>query len=207
MKTLIKEFERLAVDQDETGFNILTGSNWRNLGGGAFVCDTYFDLAGMSQQDKTMFFSGATVQDVSGPSVNPATAGDLIRVADIMTTTPITDLEAVLYITDGNLLGTTQTLTFDQTIYGRVRVYNMDIDNLAGSYAILLHDDQTGSLSPTASDRVYCYRAVVIVGSQARYDVLGARYILRAEAKEEPEYEYLMRLKRSYELQNEPDRD
>jgi hypothetical protein len=35
----------------------------------------------------------------------------------------------------------------------------------------------------------------------------GARYLLRASAKEEAEFEYLMRLKRSYDLQNEPDVD
>lgn len=207
MKTLAKEFQRLAVDMSGGAGTIISGEGWRDLGGGAFVASTYFDLAGMSMEQKTLFFSGATVQDVSGPAFTPATAGNLIRVADIMTSTPITDVEAVLYTTDGNFATGGQTLTFQQTIYGRVRIFNMDIDNLAGGYGILLHDNQTGSLSATASDRIYCYRAVIYSGADTRFDVLGARYLLRAEAKEEPEYEYLMRLKRSYELQNEPDRD
>ena len=47
----------------------------------------------------------------------------------------------------------------------------------------------------------------VAVTADSTVAVTGARYMLRATAKEEPEYEYLMRLKRSYELQNEPDRD
>ena len=72
---------------------------------------------------------------------------------------------------------------------------------------ITIADNQLGSLEATASDRIYCYRVVLYSGAVARFDVYPARYILRADAKEEPEYQYLMRLKRSYELQNQPDRD
>ena len=210
MKTLAKEIGRLAVTKAGPNFTINVGDNWRQIGGppgNAFVSSTYFDLAGLAIDDKTLFFDGATVQEASSPSFNPATAGNLLRVADIMTTSPITDTEAILYITDANFAGSPTTLTFDQTIYGRVRVYNMDLDNLAGAYAILLSDNQTGSLSATASDRIYCYRVVVYDGADGRFDLLAARYILSAHAKEEPEHQYLMRLKRSYELQNQPDRD
>ena len=94
-----------------------------------------------------------------------------------------------------------------ETVYARVRVFNMDLDNLAGGYSILLSDTQTGSLEPSASDRIYCYRVVQYNGADTRFDIFPARYILRADAKEEPEYEYLMRLKRSYELQQRFDRD
>jgi len=37
--------------------------------------------------------------------------------------------------------------------------------------------------------------------------VYPARYILRAMAKEEADYQYIMRLKRSYDLQQRFDRD
>jgi hypothetical protein len=108
-----------------------------------------------------------------------------------------------------NMKGPYSTLTFDQTVYGRVRTFNMDLDNVAGGFYILLSDHQTGSLEPTASDRIYCYRAVSfgVNNSDGQHSVFAGRYLLRADAKEEPEFEYLMRLKRSYELQNEPDRD
>ena len=76
-------------------------------------------------------------------------------------------------------------------------------------HCFILGDHQTGSLDATASDRIYCYRAVTFLQTQnpCLIAIPSARYLLRAEAKEEPEYEYLMRLKRSYELQNEPDND
>ena len=73
----------------------------------------------------------------------------------------------------------------------------------------LVSDDQLGSMNPTASDRVYSYRivSVSLSGTNKDVTVLASRQILSAEAREEPEFEYLMRLKRSYELQNEPDVD
>jgi hypothetical protein len=212
MKTLAKEFDRIAVVKAGPAYTIQTGTgtNWRQLGGpagNAFVASTYFDLAGMSMEEKTLFFSGAALQEVLNPSKTTAAAGDIVQVADIMSTTPLRDQEAANYIYGANLASGDSTLTFEQTIYGRVRHYNIDLDNQAGSYMIALSDNQTGSLAATASDRIYCYRVLLIIGSDGRYDLFGARYLLRAEAKEEPEYEYLMRLKRSYELQNQPDRD
>ena len=89
----------------------------------------------------------------------------------------------------------------------RLRVLNTDLDNQAATFMIPISDEQMGSLEPTASDRIYCYRIVSLTGTDGSYGVYPVRYLLRAEAKEEPEYEYLMRLKRSYELQNQPDRD
>lgn len=215
MKTLTKEFPLLQVNKVGPAYTIndsVTGSNWRKLDAlpttRIFIADTYFDLAGMSQQEKTLFFKGAAMQETLLPSVSPATVGDGMIVADIMCTTPITDTEAFQFSLTGNMLGSLSTLTFDQTIYGRIRTFNVDIDNQAGGYAIVLADNQCGSLEATASDRIYCYRVVTMLASAD--GVLGlypARYILQADAREEPEYEYLMRLKRSYELQQRADRD
>ena len=212
MKTLTKEFGILQVDKVGPVYSIdtnLSNSNWRQLtpGGGIFVADTYFDLGGLAMEDKTLFFEGAAMQEILPPSVTVGTAGDLMNIVDIMCTKPLTDNEVALYTTYGNIVGGI-ALTFDQTIYGRVRTLNMDLDNLAGGYFITLGDNQTGSLEATASDRIYCYRMAAIgVAADSSVTVAGARYILRASAKEEPEYQYLMRLKRSYELQERIDRD
>ena len=74
---------------------------------------------------------------------------------------------------------------------------------------VTVNEQQIGSLQPTASDRVYSY-SVLVMGSPIGADTITispCRHLLRAEAREEKEYEYLMRLKRSYELQQEPDVD
>jgi hypothetical protein len=211
-KTLTKEFGLLKVDLAGGVYNInqnLSYSGWRPVSTQAFIADTYFDLAGLSMDDKTLFFDGAAMQEVLPPAQTTAAAGDLVNVVDIMSSIPMTDSEVALFVTRGNMMGSGTGLTFHETIFARNRVFNTDLDNQAGGYFISLGDNQLGSLEPTASDRIYCYRyvAVALTGPVTSLEVYPARYILRARAKEEPEYEYLMRLKRSYELQNEPDRD
>ncbi|MHC4913818.1 MAG: hypothetical protein ACYTE5_12625 [Planctomycetota bacterium] len=213
-KTLAKEFDSLQVDFDGVNYSLSAGianSGWRQIfpNLGVFVNSTYFDLAGMTLEEKTLFFEGAAMQEVLNPQFTPASPGDGMIVVDIMSQIPLTDAEVNNFKISGNLATSpSSTLTFDQTIYGRIRYMNVDLDNQAGSFTITVSDNQLGSLSPTASDRIYCYRYVTIAqGAPGISTLFGARYLLRAESKEEAEYQYLMRLKRSYELQNEPDRD
>ena len=215
MKTLTKEFGILKANLAGGLWTIdqnLSIGGWRQLTPSLpqFIADTYFDLAGLTIDDKTLFFEGAAMQEILPPALTTATAGDLLNVVDILSTTPLTDNEVALFATQGNFIGSGSTLTFDQTIFARSRIFNMDLDNVAGGYFILLGDNQLGSLESTASDRIYVYRYAVASRAQAAttsLELYGARYILRAKAVEEPEYEYLMRLKRSYELQQRIDRD
>jgi hypothetical protein len=211
MKTLTKEFSTLGVDKAGVIYTIQNDVfGWEQITPTQqfFVARTYFDLGGLTMDDKTLFFEAAGVQDVHNPTSVPAAAGNLAVVIDILSNKPLTNTECLSVISFGNMLTTVSAnLTFDQTIYMRHRIYNTDLDNVAGSYMITLSDNQLGSMSPTASDRVYVTRIVSFAGGDGSYTVTPVRYIVRATAKEEPEFEYLMRLKRSYELQQEPDRD
>ena len=211
MKTMTKEFGAFSVTKAGPVYTINADVfGWEQIAPGAqfFVARTYFDLAGLTMDDKTLFFEAAGVQDVSNPTSVPAAAGNIAAVIDILSNKPLTNTEALNAIVSGNMVSTASAnLTFDQTIYMRYRIFNTDLDNAAGTYMITLTDNQLGSMSPTASDRVYVTRIVSIAGGDASYDIQPVRYVLRATAKEEPEFEYLMRLKRSYELQQEPDRD
>jgi len=214
VKTLAKEIGLIRVDKAGPAYTLnkaISGEGWKDIGAGAFVNRKYFDLAGISMEDKTLFFDGATIQDTWNPTKPAASpAGNLIAVADVMTSKPLSDLDAIAVVNGfGNTQGSDAAkLTFDQTIYMRLRVFIVDIDTQASGYMVPLSDNQLGSLSPTASDRVYCTR-IVQFGNNADgiYALYPVRYLLRANAKEEPEFEYLMRLKRSYELQQEPDVD
>lgn len=208
MKTLTKEFGVLSTTGTAGVWTITvdeTANGWESIDVNTFVNRTYFDLAGMSMDDKTLFFTGATTQNAKPPATIPATPGNRAFVHDIMTNKPLSDAEVGRILNNGNMVGS--DLTFDQTIYMRHQIFNTDLDNQASGIMIPIFDSQMGSLEPTASDRVYVTRAVQFSGADGNYFTYPVRYILRAEAKEEPEYEYLMRLKRSYELQNEPDRD
>lgn len=212
MKTLAKEIGALSADKAGVVFTLTADSvGWEQVSPGAqtFVSRTYFDLGGLAMDDKTLFFEAAGLQETLNPLSDPATAGNVAIVVDILSNKPLTNTEASQTIIWGNLISTalSANLTFDQTIYMRHRTFNTDLDNQAGGYMITQVDNQLGSMSPTASDRIYVTRVVFFSGADGSYTLYPVRYLLRATAKEEPEYEYLMRLKRSYELQNEPDRD
>lgn len=218
MKTLIKETPWVSVDQGPPGtFNLDTGftHGWEQIGAvgsGLFVYRTYIDLAGMSQQEKTMFFAGAGQQDLYTPLLTNQAAGDSMLMADIMCSRSLNNDEitrAVIYgnFGDSDNLGI-PGLTFAETIYMRYRQFVVDLDTAAWGHMVTVGDNQLGSLEPTASDRIYCYKVISLSsGAYTRVQVPPSRYILRAEAKTEEEYQYLMRLKRSYELQQEPDVD
>jgi hypothetical protein len=211
MKTLTKEFGVLGAQFQNGVWSLLDFTAGYEVPFPAqpfFIARNYFDLSGYVSEHKTLFFSGATVQSPFAPIDFNGAAGDSLIIADIMSNKPLTDNEATFCLSYGNLAGP-NGLTFDQTIYMRLRQYTVDLDTAAWGSMILVNDSQMGSLEATASDRVYNTR-VISLGTPFtgdRVDVAGARYILQAELKEEPEYEYLMRLKRSYELQQRADRD
>ena len=210
MKTLTKEHSFVSLNQaSPNDWTITGGSNWRKLSPLNFVSDTFFDLAGMSQREKTLFFEGAACQEFLNPSHTGGGAGDSIIVYDVMTSKSMTDTQILSYVALGNFATSSAGLTYHETIYGRVRQYTIDLDTSAWGSYILVSDNQIGSMEATASDRIYCYRIVNISAPTAGTDLVvnSARYLLRAEAKEEAEFEYLMRLRRSYELQQSPDED
>ena len=208
-KTLAKEIGTLDTEFNGTVWSLRAGAaeGWiLQDPSGVFTNRTYFDLAGLSKEDKTLIFKGAAVTDMFPPGFNPAAVGNGFYVTDVMSSVPLSDTDVSRIVFFGN--STEGALTFDQTIYMRRRVFNIDVDNQGAGLCITMFDSQLGSLEPTASDRVYCTRIVqAVAGVPTVGGLYPVRYILSADAKEEPEYEYLMRLKRSYELQNEPDRD
>ena len=214
MKTLAKEHSILAFTRNPGSGNYdLTesaSSMWTQPypNAGVFLSSTYFDLAGLSMDEKTLFFKGALVQEVLNPSTTNSAPGDSMGVIDLMSTRPLSNDEVTFFLVNGNLSGPgSSTLTYHETVYGRIRQYVTTIDTATWGSMSLLSSNQLGSMSPTASDRIYSYRLVSVNGSLSAGQVFGCRHILAAEAKEEAEYEYLMRLKRSYELQQSHDED
>jgi len=211
VKTLTKEhFQCAAIQEAPNVYNIGTGSNgWRSLSPRIFVSDTYFDLAGMAQREKTLFFEGAAVQDMYNPEHANGVPGDSVVVFDIMTSEPMTDLELVGFVGAGNFAVSSAGLGYQETIYARVRQYIVDLDTASWGSFMLASDNQLGSLEATASDRIYTYRILFITNNTTatQINLYYGRHIIRAEAKEEQEFRYLMRLRRSYELAQNHDED
>jgi hypothetical protein len=91
-----------------------------------------------------------------------------------------------------------------QIIFGQFRLmtHNANLTQLADT----LHTEWAKDFSsgePTAVDKLHCYRIVQVpgAGDNASLYVPAARFYLTAVIAGEPDLEYLMRLKRSYELQ------
>lgn len=208
MKILSKDINLITVSKAGPVFSIDFANDWRQVGVNFFVFETYYDLAGMSMEEKTLFFEAATVQDVTNPAQVNGVPGDLIGITDLMTSTPLSDDALTQFTLLGNTVGS-KFPSFDQVIYARNNIFVVDLDFAASGYFNLLSSNQLGSMQPTASDRIYVYRVVAIDADNTAtsYTVLPARFLLQATAKEEPEFQYLMRLMRSYNLQNEPDVD
>jgi len=160
-------------------------------------------------EEKTLFFEAAGTQSVVPPAGTvAAVAGDALVVLDLMSSSPLTPGDVINATVFGNFPPT--PLSFQETVYGRIDSWVVHIDTGTwGSYT-LTNSEQIGSMMPTASDRVYSYRAVVlspVSPTETTITIAAARHILKASAKEEPDHEYMMRLLRSYQLQQEPDVD
>ena len=221
MKVLSNEHSVLDVTKtgpnwDFTVLNIQgSNSGWTKFPGATdlFVSSSYIDLAGLAMDEKTIFPNAISVQRSTFPALGgPALPGDSFQVLDVLTSIPVdlTDFATIsdwLYIGPG-MSGT--SLNFEHVLYARRQRWTADLDTQS-AFALKADEAQFGSMSPTASDRIYSYRLVWLVevggSTWSRLYTSNVRHILSVDVSEEPLYQYLMRLKRSYELQQQPDRD
>lgn len=201
------------INASSSGWEEITGTGVPP--GSFFVSKSYIDLAGLSMEEKTVFFDAMTVQTGMPPMLVGAAAESNFRVYDFMTSIPVdlVDFCTSLQYIQGIGFGTPgQQLNFENVHYARTQYFATDLDfNFTVPRQTSSH--QHGSLGSTASDRLYVYRIVyasmVLAGGASTISLTlpPARHLVLASVKEEPDYVYMMRLKRSYDLQNEPDRD
>ena len=176
-----------------------------------YVQKDYFDLAGLTQQEKTLFFETVSVQTAYNPTIDGGHTGDGFIEQIVLTTTPIEEDYLLSELATGAGLPGSK-LDWSQVVYYRQRTFSQTLD--LGSYAYLPtnSENKMGSAYPTASDRVYIYRflSASVASPAAPFNSLvhpGCQIVLGASAIEEPEFQYLYRLMRSYELQQSPDED
>ena len=91
-KTLAQEHQLVNLTRVGAEWEITSQlGSWRKLGAGQFCSSKYFDLAGMSMDEKTLFFEAAGVQTTLAPLANNTNTGDSAIIMDIMSTVPLTD--------------------------------------------------------------------------------------------------------------------
>lgn len=176
-----------------------------------YAQEDYFDLAGLTQQEKTLFFETVSVQSPYNPSIIGGHTGDGVRESIILTTTPIPSDQLLLEFGLGPGLPNS-FIDWSQLVYYRSQSYAQTVDIAGFQFLPILSENKMGSAYPTASDRIYIYRVIQaeVVSASAQFTSLtlpGCQIVLGATAKEEPEFQYLYRLMRSYELQQSHDED
>jgi len=185
-----------------------TPGNWTLLTPGVFAGQSVIDLAGLSMDSKTVYPQAANVQTAYPASGSGQSAGDIIQQVDLMTSIPLAldTTNIVDFLFGFGFPGSHQD--YEHVIYARTTFFTFDLD-YAQATPVVTHRSQYGSLEPTASDRIYCYRIVAMPTNPlvTNIQIPAGRFLILADTKEEPEFQYLMRLKRSYELQQSHDED
>lgn len=174
---------------------------------GTFVSSSYIDLAGLSIEQETVFFDAGMVQQSNLDSLTVAGAGEGIAVIDVMTSIPLNDTDLIASVAPGIGFPGSK-INFEHVIFARSNFLRADLD-MAQLALVPLRSFQYGSMNATASDRIYCYRIVFVdlAAPAGTLFVSNARHVLIANPTKEAEYEYIMRLKKSYDLQQSNDVD
>ena len=188
----------------------IAGVNALNL-----VYEDSIDLSGYANQKLTFFPELSLLQESPVDALTgPGAAG--ILDATVITTAPIDHADLVQLTALGSAPGLTDVfavdgnLTYEQVLFCRIRVGL--VDTATPSAQGFLRDKKTmqlGSMEPTAADKLFVYRVIVaypLISGVPEFEDLIApaqRVILRGTMAEEPTIEYMMRLKRSYELANQ----
>lgn len=198
----------------------------RNLTNQIYVQESKIDLTGYVRKDLTVGFrrsfeQKAGTEFLSWFTYEPTT--DYILESVIISSVPMNDtqLQAALVGSPGFTNFPNPGLdwgNFDKShiIHGSYNVHYANSIVGAGAFAttnagtlVAVVDNTFSSLEPTAADCLYCYRIIGLMAPVSmsegpkQIQIPAKRVILDAFTVEEPEIEYLMRLKRSYELANQ----
>ena len=227
-RQLVVEFPFMQVVEARppgSGVWELVPTDTRRTSAGLYVQEQKIDLSGYVQSDLTVGFRRSFEQDGSFDSIywavyNPNT--DPVYETVIISSVPFNDDQLLSAIISSPGFTPTSNPALDHgnfnrshIIHGSYRVHYANSVIGAGGFATPgnaaltpLVDNSFSSLEPTAADCLYCYRAFSFPNPDATSGISQLamspkRVILDAFTVEEPDLEYMMRLKRSYELANQ----
>jgi len=227
-RTLIAEFPALYLVQDGAGnFEQVIATETREISTSIYVQEMKLDLSGYVQDALTVGFRRSFEQEGGPDQMNWLKAydpnNDSLSEVTLISSVPFTDeqLTSALVYSPGFIIPHLPTLdsgNFNRAhiIHGRYQVMYANTTIGGGSFTsngnatlMSVTDNTFSSLEPTAADCLYCYRIVATpsaasagTGIEVVY-LPPKRIILDAFTVEEPDLEYMMRLKRSYELANQ----
>ena len=162
------------------------------------------DLSGYVRDMKTFYPSAAFTQRGHN-TLSQSGAG--LTIYTIISSIPVDGDEVLLQLVTGApgflTAGTTNQQNWDTVLFAESQLYVVNSQIQPNPFGILqlLDTHQSGSLSPTASDTLYCLKlAIPNDVSLTTIAIPASRVIIPGKFENEPDVEYMMRLKRSVEL-------
>jgi len=177
-------------------------SNGWEANGALLWYETYFDLSGYELDDLTLIPTMSTLQDgmpYFGINTNNAYVFDIISQERLTIGSNF-----VLYTVTGDYPGSpSSTENWSQIIMCNVRYLSAQTDFSSVSLLLPATAGAYGSAEPTAVQKLWLYRVILPTsdgGGTVQLNVPATRFVLGATIVKEDDLEYMMRLKRSYEL-------
>jgi hypothetical protein len=202
---------------DDFAYNL---GSWTRLGskgaGHNFIHESVIDVAGYTAEEMTFFPLAGDVQ--RGATSLGLTTGFLTELIIASTVPIINSSWSVLssinvwntlpgQFSQGN--DTESGIDFDQIIYGQMNVYTENT-TVNQNWGVRVHTSSIGSGAATNGSKIYVYRVVRLddaAGPGFFATIPSGRLLLSGQLREEAEYAQIMRMRRSYELQQSYDED
>lgn len=175
-----------------------------------FVMEEQIDIAGLTNMELTFFPLSGDVQ--RGPTSMGLAYGaqGIINEWIYVCAAPMDASIGPQFMT-WNLVGQGANDTeFQNVIWGKAWTW-VNNNSLPSNFGVAVNTTLMGSGEPTNGDRLYVYRIVSTVGFTPTVgsfaELPSARLLISGQLKEEEEYQQLMRMRRTYELQQTYDED
>jgi hypothetical protein len=173
------------------------------------------DLSGYARDYKTFYPQGGVIQQ--GPyQTEDGGGGTLVYyiVSSIPLDVDTTYAQLIQALAGPGLinqsfvgaLGFNQSQDWNTVMFAESQLMfnNLNISPNPFGVQQVVERNQTGSVSPTAADTLYCMKLVIpFATTQTTIGIPASRIILPGSMDQEPELEYMMRLSRSLQLANQ----
>lgn len=164
--------------------------------------ETYYDLSGYTLDDLTLVPRYTQVQD--GLPYFGAASTTNLRIFDIISQERLTPADFFGYTLLGNFPGSASSREdWRQVLMCNVKYMLPQTDFTEAGLLLTSTEGRFGSNEPTAVEKLWVYRIIITGGLPEDGDTItipATRFIVGGEVIDEPDLEYMMRLKRSYEL-------
>lgn len=204
-RLLTKDIPAYQAGLDGVSGDIIEERGWQSVEPATGIYyETYLDLSGNILDDLTAYPLLLELQD--GLPYYTTKVDGWLNVVDIISQERLDALTVMNYMNDGNVPGMPSTDDdFGQILMCNYRLMSPQVDFTATNLLLPATAGAFGSNEPTAVEKLWCYRIVGLSGATpwAAGDTLqlpATRFIAAMNIQKEPDLEYMMRLKRSYEL-------